>query len=175
MHIFVNEHIHVSEFRPADTAALVEHLNDWGIYERTLRIPFPYTEPDAEKFLALVERSTQEQGQPLAWAIRDEQNRLIGGLGFEGLEVGKSHRAEIGYWLAGPYLGGGIMTAVVQRVCAFAFAEFRLVKITAHVFAGNTASARVLEKCGFEAEGFLKKHYLKDGQFLDAIPYALLK
>src|SRR5262249_19021259 len=155
--------------------ALIEHLNDRGIYERTLRIPFPYTQANADEYLAFVERQIQEHGQPLAWAIRDEQNRLIGGLGFEGLEVGKSHRARIGYWLGRPYWGRGIMPAVVRRVCAFAFTEFRLLKITAHIFAGNTASARVLEKCGFQAEGYLKKHYLKDEQFLDAIPYALLK
>ena len=48
-------------------------------------------------------------------------------------------------------------------------------KITAHVFADNPASARVLEKCGFQQEGFLRKHFLKDGQFLDARLFALVK
>ena len=39
----------------------------------------------------------------------------------------------------------------------------------------NPASARVLEKCGFAQEGYLKKQYLKDGQYLDARLFALLK
>jgi hypothetical protein len=36
------------------------------------------------------------------------------------------------------------IAAVVQRLCELVFAEFRLVKITSHVFAENAASARVL-------------------------------
>jgi hypothetical protein len=28
--------------------------------------------------------------------------------------------------------------------------------------------------CGFEQEGSLKKHYLKDGQFIDAKAYGLI-
>jgi RimJ/RimL family protein N-acetyltransferase len=67
------------------------------------------------------------------------------------------------------------MTAVVQRVSQHAFEELGLAKITAHVFTHNPASARVLEKCGFQEEGFLRKHYLKDGQFMDARLFALLK
>ncbi len=55
------------------------------------------------------------------------------------------------------------------------FEEFGLVKITAHVFPHNLASARVLEKSGFQQEGFLRKHFLKDGNFLDARLFALLK
>jgi RimJ/RimL family protein N-acetyltransferase len=67
------------------------------------------------------------------------------------------------------------LPAVVQRACQHAFEEFGLVKLTAHVFAHNTASARVLEKCGFHEEGFLRKHFRKDGQFLDARLFALLR
>ena len=32
-----------------------------------------------------------------------------------------------------------------------------------------------LEKCGFQEEGFLRKHLLKDGQFIDARLFALLR
>ena len=67
------------------------------------------------------------------------------------------------------------MTAVVRRVCHHAFEEFGLAKITAHVFADNPASARVLEKCGFEQEGYLRRHFQKDGQLLDGRLFGLLK
>jgi RimJ/RimL family protein N-acetyltransferase len=50
-----------------------------------------------------------------------------------------------------------------------------LVKITAHVFTLNPASARVLEKCGFVQEGLLRKHFFKDGQFIDTWMFALFK
>jgi RimJ/RimL family protein N-acetyltransferase len=67
------------------------------------------------------------------------------------------------------------MTAVVGRLCRHAFEELGLAKITAHVFVFNPASARVLQKCGFQEEGYLRKHYLKDGAFIDARLFALLR
>jgi RimJ/RimL family protein N-acetyltransferase len=175
MDLTVTANIFLSEIRPSDKAAYVEHLKEKAIYDHTLRIPFPYTEADAEEWLALVQKATQEHGQPVNWAIRNEADYLIGGIGFDGVTIGKSHRAEIGYWLAKPYWGQGTMTAVVGKTCEFAFAEWNLLKITAHVFAFNPASARVLEKCGFQQEGYLKKHYLKDGQLIDVRLYGLLR
>lgn len=175
MKINVNERIHLSEFRSSDQAACVEHLQEKEIYDRTLRIPYPYTNADYREWLKIVERTTQQQGRRVTWAIRNADGLLIGGTGFDGFQLGKSHRAEIGYWLAKPYWGRGIMTAVVRGVCEFAFSEFGLEKITTHVFDSNIASARVLEKSGFVQEGFLRRHYLKDGQFFDAKLYGLLK
>jgi RimJ/RimL family protein N-acetyltransferase len=171
----VNDQVHLSEFRSSDKPALIEHLNDPDIYDRTLRIPFPYTESSADEWLVLVATVTKQQGQPVHWAIRDAEDSLIGGCGFDGFKVGQSHRAEVGYWLAKPFWGRGIMTSVVQRLCRHAFEEFGLVKITAHVFSHNPASARVLQKCSFQEEGFLRKHYLKDGKFIDARLFALLR
>lgn len=174
MKISVTDRIHLSEFQPSDEAACVQHFKEKEIYDRTLRIPYPYTEADFQVWMGIVAKAMKQQGQPVHWAIRNESELLIGGCGFDSLQLGKSHRAEIGYWLAKPHWGRGIMTAVVRRLCAFAFAEFGLVKITAHVFAENAASAKVLEKCSFQQEGYLRKHYLKDGRFLDAKLFALV-
>lgn len=175
MKIVVNDQVHLSEFRSSDKHALIEHLNDRDIYDRTLRIPFPYTDAAADEWLALVAKITNQQGRQVQFAVRTADESLIGGFGFDGFQIGKSHRAEIGYWLAKPFWGQGIMTAVVQRICQHAFEEFGLVKLTAHVFTFNPASARVLEKCGFEQEGVLRKHFLKDGQFIDARLFAVLR
>ena len=64
------------------------------------------------------------------------------------------------------------MTDVIRTACDFAIAQWKLVRITAHVFDFNVASARVLEKNGFEYEGLLRKHHFKDGKFIDAKLYA---
>src|SRR5262245_44799964 len=92
MTIVVNDQVHLSEFRPSDRAALVQHLHDRDIYDRTLRIPFPYTVAQAEDFLARVASITQEQGRTVNWAIRDADGALIGGCGFDGWQAGQSHR-----------------------------------------------------------------------------------
>jgi RimJ/RimL family protein N-acetyltransferase len=174
VNIVVNNQIHLSEFRPSDKHALVEHLNDRDIYDRTLRIPFPYTEGSADNWLTLVADIAKQQARQVHWAMRSANDALIGACGFNGFQVGKSHQAEVGYWLGKPFWGQGIMTAVVQRICRHAFEEFGLVKIIAHVHPHNPASVRVLEKCGFQEEGFLRKHCLKDGNFLDVRLFGLL-
>lgn len=173
IHIIVNDDIHLSNIRPDDKAAFVKHLNDEDTYRNTLRIPHPYTAEDAEKFVSIVTEATAKHGHPVHFAIRDQDNRLIGGCGFEGLTYG--HRAEIGYWLAKPYWGRGIMTDVVRSACDFALTEWKLVRITAHVFDFNEASARVLQENGFEFEGLLRKHHRKDGEFLNSKLYALVR
>jgi [ribosomal protein S5]-alanine N-acetyltransferase len=119
-----------------------------------------------------VSGATERHGEPVHLVIR-EGGSLIGSVGFDGLT--KGHRAEIGYWLAKDWWGRGIMTAVVGRACEYAFAEWKLVRITAHVFESNIASARVLEKNGFEFEGLLRKHHLKDGTFLNSRLFALVR
>ena len=167
--------IRLTEFRDCDKDALVEHLSNREIYRRTLRLPFPYTPSDAEKWFAIVAETKKHLGQPVHWAIRESSHGVIGGVGLDGLSADQSHRAEIGYWLAQPFWGRGIMTSVVRAICQHAFETLGLEKITAQVFAGNNASARVLEKCGFELEGYLRKHLVKDGEILDVKAYGLLR
>ncbi len=128
--ILVNDQIRLTEYRCSDKCALVEYLNDKDIYDLTLRIPYPYTEAHAEEWLALYVKNTEQQGRPVNWAIRNADDRLIGGLSFTDFEAGKSHRAELGYWLAKPFWGRGIMTEVVRRLCLHAFEELGLIKIS---------------------------------------------
>jgi [ribosomal protein S5]-alanine N-acetyltransferase len=175
MKIAVNEQVYLSDILPSDRAACVDFLNEREIYDRTLRIPYPYRESDFDAWLQIVEKSTQEQGRMVHFAIRLANGSFIGGLGFDGIQLNFAQRAEIGYWLAKPYWGRGIMTAAVRAASALAFAELGMTKLTAHIFPGNAASARVLEKCGFEKEGYLRQHFIKDGKHLDAVAYGLVR
>jgi RimJ/RimL family protein N-acetyltransferase len=136
--LFVDEGLTLSALCPGDKPALIEYLNEKEIHDRTLRIPFPYTEADADFFLHLDAKATQKHGHLVHFAIRDAFGKAIGGAGFEDLVYG--HRAEIGYWLAKPFWGRGIMTKVVRTLCDYAFSEWNLIRITAHVFPFNAGS-----------------------------------
>ena len=150
----------------ADAQAIVEHLQDREIYQNTLRIPWPYTFADAETWLAHLDALN-------TFAIREPGGKLIGATGFH--EITPAHKSEFGYWLARPYWGKGIMTRIVGAMVRHAWHEMGLVRLTAEVFAHNVASMRVLEKNGFQREGVLHKHIIKDGQFIDAVLYALVR
>ena len=83
--------------------------------------------------------------------------------------------AELGYWLAEPHWGKGIMTGAVRRICAEGFARWDIVRIFAEPYAYTTPSRRVLEKAGFALEGVLRQSVWKRGKLLDSCMYALLR
>ena len=82
--------------------------------------------------------------------------------------------AETSYALSPAYRGAGLMPEALGAVLRFGFAQAGFNRICAEVLAGNAASVRVLEKCGFRREGILRRRYRKDGCFADAWLYAVL-
>ncbi len=176
MQIPINDHCYLdNQYTPSDVKALVQWLNDPVIFANTLKIPSPYTEADGEYFLNLVEDLVNVHGVPVNWAIREKSGLLIGGLGRFCETGAEGHRDEIGYWLAEPYRGQGWMTAIVKNYCQYLFKSTPLERISAQVFTQNPASARVLEKVGFQCEGRLRKYHKKGEQYLDALGFSLLK
>ncbi len=81
----------------------------------------------------------------------------------------------MGYWLAEPYWGKGIMTETVARFTEYACERFSLLRIYAEPYAHNASSCRVLEKAGYTLEGRLRSSVIKDGQILDQLLYAQVR
>lgn len=174
LRINIRDGFYLSAVSAADKPALLEHLLTRDVYDTTLNIPHPYSNSDADWWIRKRIEHTRQQGKEVTFAIRDA-GRLVGVVSADNFNIGLSHRAEIGYWLAKPYWGQGLMTASVKAFVNYAFAELEVIRLTAHVFEFNLASARVLEKNGFTLEGRLRKHLLKDGKLIDAQVYGLLK
>jgi RimJ/RimL family protein N-acetyltransferase len=68
------------------------------------------------------------------------------------------HRAEVGYALAEPAWGQGIMTEVVQTLTQMVLHESKVARVEAVCDVENLASARVLEKTGMLREGRMRRH-----------------
>lgn len=174
--ICVNSHITLTPILPTDKENMILYLNDEAIGLNTLRVPQPYTASDADDRLAKLAQQRTETGVASDWGIRHSEAGLIGGIGFFLKNGWEGHSDEIGYWLAAPFRGQGIMTEVVQRFTDSMFEHrSRLVRIEAHVFPHNPSSVRLLEKVGFEREGLLRKFYMKNGAYLDAVVLARLR
>jgi [ribosomal protein S5]-alanine N-acetyltransferase len=140
---------------------------------RNLRdaFPHPYTLDDADAFIGRVRRSSPRT----VFAI-EVDGGVAGAIGFFPHTDVERVGAEIGYWLGRPFHGRGIMTAAVRAVVEHAFARHpELQRIWAVPFAWNPASARVLQKAGFQLEGTLRRSALKDGQLVDQWMYARLR
>jgi RimJ/RimL family protein N-acetyltransferase len=161
----------VRSWRTDDAAPLVEAANNQRI-AATLRdiFPHPYTVAGAEAYLGRVVGHEPE----LSFCIEID-GRPSGGIGFHpGADVNRL-TAEVGYWLAESFWGGGIMTDVVRAMVAYAFATQPFERIEGYVFANNPASERVLQKAGFTREGRLRRNVTKNGELLDTFVYSILR
>ncbi len=173
--IILDSYIHLSELEKGDESALVKWLNDEVIYHNTLRIPLPYKIEHARDFIYYTRLMRKEHNKPTEWAIRNPAGEMIGCIGFSRIYGKYAHKDEMGYWLATPYRGKGIMTRVIAVVSDWGFEQFDLWRLEAPVFPHNPASGKVLEKNGFVAEGILHNYVLKENKPMNVIMYAKIK
>ena len=87
------------------------------------------------------------------WMIEKKDGTHIGDLCFKGLD--ENGAAEIGYGILEQYQGQGYATEAVQAACRWAFRHAEVKTLEAETDAGNAASQRVLEKCGFRPNGII--------------------
>lgn len=116
-----------------------------------------------------------EQRQSLRWAIAlKETNALIGTCGFYQWDVPHA-LAELGYDLTQEFWGKGIMSWAVNEVVTWGFEHLEINRIQATVMVGNTASERILQKCGFQKEGRLREYKVCHGSPCDFWIFSLLR
>ncbi len=82
---------------------------------------------------------------------------------------------RLGYWLGKRYREKGIMTIALKKFIKEINSKFKPIRIWAEVYVFNTASSKVLEKCGFKYEGTRKKVKKINGKFYDDKIYARVK
>jgi ribosomal-protein-alanine N-acetyltransferase len=115
------------------------------------------------------------QKRSIYWAITlKENNKMIGTAGFNIISFSNS-RADISYDLDPEYWGKGIMLKSINGILNFADQILGLVRVQATVITDNERSIKLLDRCGFQREGILKKYELVDGQHKDYYMYGKVK
>ena len=89
------------------------------------------------------------------WMIELKDGTHIGELCFKGIDSNGS--VEIGYGISEAYEGNGYGTEAVLAVVHWAIEQKEVTRIEAETEPENIASQRVLEKCGFIADGTMGK------------------
>jgi [ribosomal protein S5]-alanine N-acetyltransferase len=160
----------VRSWKWKDRDSLVHHANNRKVWINLRdRFPHPYTLADSKQWLESVIGRLPETN----FAIASVNDEAVGGIGFI-LQQDVAYRsAEVGYWLGEEYWGRGLATEAVMAITKYAFAEYDICRLYAHVFEWNIASTRVLEKAGYLFEGRLKKSVTKDGKLIDQMMYAI--
>ena len=129
-------------------------------------------------FRRRIKRYCDDQRGDLAYAFfvfRKCDNVLVGGLTLANIRRGCAQACSLGYWMGAAYARQGHMTAAVNSVVPFAFGTLKLHRIEAACIPANVASVRLLEKTGFQREGFARQYLCIDGVWQDHLLYAKLE
>src|SRR6059058_4927091 len=134
---------------PEDAPALAAAIADEVITRNLVSVPWPYRMRDAEAFLA----SPRDPVLPsfLIFERTGGAPRLVGSCG---LARRSSGAVEMGYWIARPFWGRGYATEACAALIQIA-RTLGLSRLEASHFLDNPASARVLDKLGFEPLGIV--------------------
>jgi ribosomal-protein-alanine N-acetyltransferase len=155
--------------RESDAADIFAYASDPAVAEHTSWQPHA----SLEESLAFAKRMADSRGY--AWGIEHRADaKVIGTCGFQpGIVPGV--RGEIGYALARPYWGQGLMTEAVRAALRFGFRTLGLNRIEARAKVENAASWRVMEKVGMTLEGTLREVAFNKGHYLTLRLYSILR
>ncbi len=81
----------------------------------------------------------------------------------------------IGYQIDDPFHGMGFGTEACEFLVYYAFTFTGACRLNGDAAYGNTASWRIMEKCGFVLEGRREKYWHARGEYHDQVLYGLLK
>ncbi len=152
-----------------DLDSLVKYANNPKIAANmTDQFPHPYTRETGEKFIAMA-----ISHDPIRIRAIEVNGGACGGIGIHPGEDVHRKNAEMGYWLAEPFWGKGIITEAIKQAIEYGFKTFDISRIFARPYGFNLASQRVLEKAGFKKEAVLKNTLFKNGEYTDEVIYSI--
>jgi ribosomal-protein-alanine N-acetyltransferase len=129
-------------------------------------------------FRRRIRRYAEDLRNDLAYPFfiyRKTDNALVGGLTLSNIRRGCALAGSLGYWMGAPYARQGYMSAAVSTVLPFAFGALRLHRVEAACIPGNDASIRLLERTGFQREGFARQYLCINGIWQDHLLFARLR
>jgi ribosomal-protein-alanine N-acetyltransferase len=100
-----------------DLPSLVKYANNFNRSNNlTDKFPHPYSEEDGKRFIAMA-----TAGNPIHIFCIEINGEAAGGIGIHPQDDVHRKNAELGYWLAEPYWGHGIITRAIPMAIDFAF------------------------------------------------------
>jgi len=129
-------------------------------------------------FRRRLKRYAEDQRADLAYAFlvfRESDNALVGGLTLANLRRGVAQAGSIGYWIGQKYARQGLMTAAVRALIPLCFDNLRLHRLEAACIPDNVASVKLLEKTGFQREGYAREYLCINGAWADHLLFARLR
>ena len=99
---------------------------------------------------------------------------MVGLLTVNGITLGSSRSASLGYWVARTHAGRGVIPIAVALVCDHLFEAAGLHRVEIAIRPDNPRSLRVVEKLGFTKIGLAPSFLHIAGQWRDHVIYQLV-
>ncbi len=130
---------------PEDAKPITEVANNMAIASQMRSLPHPYSEKNAESWIAASRANTDALKVDLVIVLKE--GAVAGAAG-----IGPSDNGEtrISYFLGESYWGQGLATEAAQSVLDMTFTTLDIERIIGRCSAANRRSRRVMEKCGFQ-------------------------
>lgn len=114
-------------------------------------------------------------GRTDLFAVREKASRRLIGIFVECEVDPAAGSLEIGYGLGSRYWGKGYMTEAVSALLSYYFEQTSFTTVYASFFPENTASQKVMEKCGMTFSHVHEKEFTYLGRERDLIYYRIEK
>ena len=170
METLTGKRVHLRELTPEDANVIFALFSDPEAM-RYWSYP-PYI--DLMQAKARLARDAEGVAQNVVrpWGIV-HQEVLIGTCTLHGIDQDNA-RAELGYMLARAHWGQGLASEAVGLAIDYAFTTLGLRRLEADIDPRNLASQKVLERLGFERDGYLRERWCVAGEISDSALYGLL-
>src|SRR6516225_5127476 len=129
-------------------------------------------------FRRRLKRYAEDQRSDQAYSFfifRNTDDALVGGITLSNVRRGVAQAGSIGYWIGEPYARQGLMSKALRVLIPFSFTSLRLHRLEAACITTNVASIKLLEKSGFQREGYARQYLCINGMWQDHLLYARLK
>jgi|GEM_PF-510316 len=168
--IFVNNNIFLRKFEDKDVDNIYNLKNDPKTTKFLGGFSIGYSKNDILEWI----NSVRNREKDIIWCIADNNDECIGQVGLYDINY-RIGNAEIGIAISRDKINQGIGTKVHRKVFEFAFNEMNLKKITAIILTFNKSSISLYEKLEFTKEGEIRNYQYRQGEYINAYLYGLLK
>lgn len=121
-----------------------------------------------------VQREAQEGSGFYLIALNHQETEILGQCHFSNIIRGPFEACHLGYSIARAHQGKGLMEEILKPCIRFVFDELGLHRIMANYMPTNLRSERLLNKLGFEREGYAKQYLKIQGKWQDHVLTALV-
>ena len=154
--------------RAADSAEFIRLARA----SRSLHRPWVYAPETAAQFAAYVNRSRAPDERCFLVCDR-EDDTIAGVMNLSQIAHGFFQSAYLGYYAFAPSAGRGLMAEGLDLVLRHTFRHLKLHRLEANIQPGNDRSIRLVERAGFEYEGYSPRYLKIGGRWCDHERWAM--